>query len=132
MDTENDVESHPITPEETRKTSDVYRVNPNLPTRFNNPDCFHGYSKKTIHPLYQTSNQIYGSKRPTVHEMPTRFHGALRKFSDHMQKSGMFRDNGFNTSPEKSRVVGPDNVAIFHDRLNFQHCFKNQATGPAV
>nr|XP_023647381.1 UPF0691 protein C9orf116 homolog [Paramormyrops kingsleyae] len=79
------------------KTSDVYRVDKNLPVRFNNPDCFRGYSKKSTHPLYQTSNQTYGSKKPTVHEMPTTFNGTNRKFSEQKLKSGMYRDNGFNT-----------------------------------
>ncbi|KAM3867577.1 piercer of microtubule wall 2 protein [Diretmus argenteus] len=88
------------------KTSDVYRVDENLPERFNNPDCFHGYSQKSSHRLYQTSNQAYGSKRPTVHEMPTQFYGSSRQFSETILRSGMFCDNSFNTSLDKSRVTG--------------------------
>ncbi|MCJ8734759.1 hypothetical protein PDJAM_G00239130 [Pangasius djambal] len=105
------------------KTSDVYRVNENLPKRFNNPEGFKGYSKKMVHPLYQTTNHIYGSKKPTVHEMPTTFHGSRRKFSDHILKRGMFRDNGFNTSLEKSQLTGPNTVNTFHDRICFHHLY---------
>ncbi|XP_067250604.1 piercer of microtubule wall 2 protein [Chanodichthys erythropterus] len=103
------------------KTSDVYKVDENLPTRFNNPECFRGYSQKMINPLYQTTNQTYGSKKPTVHEMPTTFKGSRRKFSEHLLKSGMYRENGFNTVLDKSRLTGPNTTTAFHDRINF-HC----------
>ncbi|XP_030620644.1 piercer of microtubule wall 2 protein [Chanos chanos] len=105
------------------KTSDVYKVDRNLPKRFNNPDCFQGYSKKVKHPFYQTTNQTYGSKRPTVHEMPTTFNGTYRKFSEHLLKSGMYRDNGFNTATDKSRICGPNTIAMFHDRINFHYSY---------
>ncbi|KAK3566169.1 hypothetical protein QTP86_028435 [Hemibagrus guttatus] len=105
------------------KTSEVYRVNENLPKRFNNPDCFKGYSKKTVHPLYQTTNQTYGSKRPTVHEMPTSFYGSRRQFSDHILKSGTFRDNGFNTSLEKSQITRPNTINMLHDRIILHHLY---------
>ncbi|XP_020837572.1 piercer of microtubule wall 1 protein isoform X2 [Phascolarctos cinereus] len=52
------------------KTSDYYRVSHNLPARFNNPGWFQGYRIKETHPVYRTSNQTYGSRAPTVHEMP--------------------------------------------------------------
>ncbi|XP_026177681.1 piercer of microtubule wall 2 protein [Mastacembelus armatus] len=87
------------------QTCDIYRTDPNLPHRFNNPDCFHGYSQKISHPLYRTSNQTYGSKRPTVHEMQTQFKGTSCQFSEAMLHSGMYHDHGFNTSVDKSRVV---------------------------
>ncbi|KAK7145652.1 hypothetical protein R3I93_013405 [Phoxinus phoxinus] len=103
------------------KTSDVYNVDNNLPTRFNNPECFRGYSQKMSNPLYQTTNQTYGSKKLTVHEMPTIFKGSRRKFSEHLLKSGMYRENGFNTVLDKSRLTGPNTITAFHDRINF-HC----------
>lgn len=31
-----------------------------------------GFRQKISNPLYRTSNQTYGSKKPTVHEMPVR------------------------------------------------------------
>ncbi|KAG7480413.1 hypothetical protein MATL_G00055880 [Megalops atlanticus] len=87
------------------KTSDVYRVEKNLPERFNNPDRIQGYSKKVIHPLYRTTNQTYGGKKPTVHEMPTAFHGDSRRFTEHLLKSGMYRDHGLNTYMDTRRVT---------------------------
>ncbi|XP_026989031.1 UPF0691 protein C9orf116 homolog [Tachysurus fulvidraco] len=101
------------------KTNDVYRVNENLPKRFNNPDCFKGYSKKRVHLLYQTTSQTYGSRKPTVHEMPTSFHGRQNRFSDHIMKSGMSRDSGINTWLEKSRITGPNAINIMQDRIIF-------------
>uniref|UniRef100_A0A674CED8 Piercer of microtubule wall 1 n=1 Tax=Salmo trutta TaxID=8032 RepID=A0A674CED8_SALTR len=129
MDSENYVETHPSDDNEAMKTSDVYKVDKNLPKRFNNPDCFQGYSTKINHPFYQTSSQIYGSKRPTVHEMPTMFNGSYRKFSEHMLKSGMFRDNGFNTSIEKSKITGHDTIPMFQDRINFNYAY-DSGNGP--
>ncbi|XP_031425787.1 UPF0691 protein C9orf116 homolog [Clupea harengus] len=97
------------------KTNDVYKIDKNIPKRFNNPDCFEGYSKRVGHPLYQTTNQTYGSKKPTVHEMPVTFKGSYRKFSEHLLKSGMPRDNGFNTSLEKNIISQPSIIAM-HER----------------
>ncbi|XP_062855180.1 piercer of microtubule wall 1 protein [Trichomycterus rosablanca] len=114
------------------RTSDVYRVNNNLPKRFNNPDCFKGYSKRTVNPLYQTTNQTYGSRKPTVHEMPTTFNGSHRKFSEHILKSGMYRDNGFNTELEKSRIVGPNTNTMLHDRIIFQRLYHDGENNQAI
>nr|XP_055025007.1 piercer of microtubule wall 1 protein [Misgurnus anguillicaudatus] len=105
------------------KTSDFYKVDKNLPKRFNHPEGFKGYSKKTTNPLYQTTNETYGSKKPTVHEMPTSFSGSSRKFSEHHLKSGMYRDNGFNTSLDKSRLTGPNTTNVFHNRINFHYLY---------
>ncbi|XP_051524616.1 piercer of microtubule wall 2 protein-like [Myxocyprinus asiaticus] len=105
------------------KTSDVYTVDKNVPSRFNNPECFRGYSKKIINPLYQTTNQTYGSKKPTVHEMPTTFNGSRRKFSELHLKSGMYRDNGFNTALDKSRITGPNTTTVLHERANFHYLY---------
>ncbi|XP_010808915.1 UPF0691 protein C9orf116 homolog isoform X3 [Bos indicus x Bos taurus] len=54
------------------KTSDWYRVSEDLPARFNNPAWFRGYRTKEPPSVYRTSNQAYGSRAPTVHEMPCR------------------------------------------------------------
>ncbi|GAA6072272.1 UPF0691 protein C9orf116 homolog, partial [Tachysurus ichikawai] len=75
--------------------------------------------KKRIHLLYQTTSQTYGSRKPTVHEMPTSFHGRQNRFSDHIMKSGMSRDSGINTWLEKSRITGPNAINIMHDRIIF-------------
>ncbi|KAF6123340.1 hypothetical protein HJG60_001906 [Phyllostomus discolor] len=52
------------------KTSDYYCVDENLPVRFNNPAWFRGYRPKAPVSVYRTSNQTYGGRAPTVHEMP--------------------------------------------------------------
>ncbi|XP_009664111.2 piercer of microtubule wall 1 protein [Struthio camelus] len=101
------------------RTSDFYRVSDKLPARFNHPACFQGYRKKEPHPLYRTSNQTYGSRAPTVHEMPTSYFITSHAFSNTLGSFGMYRDNGLNTYLEKSHVTGPDNLITSSDRLNF-------------
>ncbi|MEE6505173.1 hypothetical protein FKM82_005457 [Ascaphus truei] len=106
------------------KTSDFYRVREDLPGKFNHPDTWsRGYSAKVTHPLYRTTNQTYGSKPPTVHEMPTSFNGTSHRFSKTATRCGMYRNNGFNTDTEKSYVTGPDNFITLHDRLNFHKSY---------
>ncbi|XP_032363759.1 piercer of microtubule wall 2 protein [Etheostoma spectabile] len=75
--------------EQRDRTCDLYRTDPNLPHRFNHPECFHGYREKADHPLYRTSNQTYGSRGPTVHEIQTQFKGSSRRFLEAMLQSGM-------------------------------------------
>ncbi|KAL2782202.1 UPF0691 protein C9orf116 isoform 2 [Daubentonia madagascariensis] len=74
MSEENPQEcAEPVEPEAKaprEKTSDYYRVSEDLPVRFNNPGWFRGYRTKKAASLYRTSNQAYGSRAPTVHEMP--------------------------------------------------------------
>ncbi|KAG5840928.1 hypothetical protein ANANG_G00194070 [Anguilla anguilla] len=123
-------ESLPFRNEESLsvKTSDVYAVDQNLPKRFNNPDCFEGYSKKVIHPFYRTTNQTYGGRKPTVHEMPTAFHGDSRRFTEHLLKSGMYRDTCLNTSIDTGRVMLPSTHIESQDRIQF-HQFHLQSRG---
>ncbi|XP_073415559.1 piercer of microtubule wall 1 protein isoform X2 [Dendrobates tinctorius] len=112
----------------TPQTSDYYRVQPDLPARFNHPDAWRGGSKPG-NPLYRTTNQTYGNKPPTVHEMPTTFNGVSDKFSEAATKYGMFRNHGFNTYIEKSFVTGPDNLITDNDRLNFHRSYN--MSGPS-
>ncbi|XP_045418573.1 UPF0691 protein C9orf116 homolog isoform X1 [Lemur catta] len=111
------VQLEPKAPPE--KTSDYYRVSEDLPVRFNNPAWFRGYRTKKAASLYRTSNQTYGSRAPTVHEMPKVFYPNTHKFSRELAASGMFRNNTFNVYMEKSLVTGPDNYITSFDRLNF-------------
>ncbi|KAG3288316.1 piercer of microtubule wall 1 protein isoform X1 [Ictidomys tridecemlineatus] len=110
-------ESKAETPPE--KTSDYYRVSPHLPVRFNNPGWFRGYGAKEVVSLYRTSNQAYGSRAPTVHEMPKVFYPCSTKFSRHILASEKFQHSAFNVCMEKSLVTGPDNYITHCDRLNF-------------
>jgi hypothetical protein len=59
----------------------------------------------------------------------TTFNGSYRKFSEHMLKSGMFRDNGFNTSIEKSKITGHETIPMFQDRINFNYAY-DSGNGP--
>ncbi|XP_038230528.1 UPF0691 protein C9orf116 homolog [Dermochelys coriacea] len=113
----------------SQRTSDYYRVNDNLPARFNHPGWFRGYRTNEPHPRYRTTNQIYGSKAPTVHEMPTSFNITSHAFSKHLGKCGMYRNNGLNTYMEKSDVTGIDNFITFYDRLNFHPSYNG--SGPS-
>ncbi|XP_059957897.1 piercer of microtubule wall 1 protein isoform X2 [Mesoplodon densirostris] len=103
----------------TEKTSDYYRVSEDLPARFNNPAWFRGYRTEEPPSVYRTSNQAYGSRAPTVHEMPKVFYPNSYKFSRQVAVGGMFQNNTFNVYMEKSVVTGPDNFITFYDRLNF-------------
>ncbi|XP_028664930.1 piercer of microtubule wall 1 protein [Erpetoichthys calabaricus] len=112
------------TNKEQLKTSDVYRVSPTLPKRFQQPDCFKGYSGKKTHPLYRTLNQDYGSKRPTIHEMPTMFHGKSQKFTKPLQHCGMYSNDGLNTFADKSYISEADILMTYKDRVKF-HTYYN-------
>ncbi|NXW86181.1 CI116 protein, partial [Alopecoenas beccarii] len=98
------------------RTSDWYRTSPGLPGRFQQPGCFRGYGKPEPHPRFRTTSQAYGSKAPTVHEVPTSFHGTSHAFSKTLSQFGMYRDNGLNTALEKSHVTGPDNFITARNR----------------
>ncbi|XP_037535937.1 UPF0691 protein C9orf116 homolog [Nematolebias whitei] len=99
------------------QTCNLYQTDPNLPHKFNNPECFHGYGLKVSNPLYRTSNQTYGSKKPTIHEMPTQFNAMSSHFSEAMLRGGMYRDHGFNTGIEKEKV----STASQNKRLRLHH-----------
>ncbi|XP_013388414.1 UPF0691 protein C9orf116 homolog isoform X1 [Lingula anatina] len=66
-------------------------------------ECFQGYGKRE-HPLYRTTANNYGMQPPSVHTMPTTFHCKSQKFSEHLGICGMYRDQGLNTSTDKSKV----------------------------
>jgi len=84
------------------KTSDYYRTF-NIPERFENPEWFEGYERKTPHPLYRTTAQDYGLK-PNVHTMPNHFHGRSQSYSNHLGVCGMPRNTGANCAKTTSRV----------------------------
>ncbi|KAF7237230.1 hypothetical protein EYD10_16010 [Varanus komodoensis] len=108
-----------------QRTSDCYRTDPNLPTRFNHPGWFRGYRMKERNPLFRTTNMDYGGKPPTVHEMPTQFHTSPHAFSDTLVKFGMYRNHGINTFLEKSSVTGPDNFITSFDTYNFHPSYRS-------
>ncbi|XP_023126747.1 piercer of microtubule wall 1 protein [Amphiprion ocellaris] len=97
--------------------------------RESNPSPFHGYSQRRSHPLYRTTNQTYGSNTPGAHLTQVQSRGTSRQFSETMLLSGMYRDHGFNTSMDRSRVtVSPGTQ---HKRTSLHHlCHHgNQSSG---
>ncbi|KAJ3280315.1 hypothetical protein HK104_000757 [Borealophlyctis nickersoniae] len=78
------------------KTSDVYRTVGKLPRRFEEPGVWRYATKKT-HPLYTTTSSQYGQYCPTVHDMPTTFHGQSARFSEHLNQAGPYRNFSLNT-----------------------------------
>ncbi|XP_075042222.1 piercer of microtubule wall 1 protein [Mixophyes fleayi] len=115
------------------KTSDFYRVQPGLPAKFNHPETWsQGYRPKPTNPLYRTTNQTYGNRVPTVHEMPTTFNVVSDKFSEVATKCGMYRNNGFNTYIERSFVTGPDNLITAQDTLNFHKSYNTSGPSQSV
>ena len=89
---------------EGAQTSEYYKTDENLPQRFDNPGWFKGYGGKQQHAMYRTSGQEYGSRAPTVHNMPKGFYGRSQKFSNHLGKCGMYRNHSLNTGLDQSKV----------------------------
>lgn len=79
---------------EISRTSHFYRTS-GLPDRFERPDKWK-YSVKKQHPSYTTTTNTYGSKVPTVHEMPTIFKGQSSKFSVSLDRAGPYRNFSLN------------------------------------
>ncbi|XP_004483256.1 piercer of microtubule wall 1 protein [Dasypus novemcinctus] len=112
------------------KTSDYYHVREDLPARFNNPGWFRGYRTKEPASVYRTSNQAYGGRAPTVHEMPKVFYPTSNKFSQHLAAGGMYRSTAFNVSMDKSVVSGPGNYVTPYDPLDFHPSYN--ASKPSI
>ncbi|NXE92033.1 CI116 protein, partial [Menura novaehollandiae] len=83
-----------------------------------------------VHPRFRTTNQTYGSRAPTVHELPATFRIISHEFSDHMGKMGMYRNDSLNTSLEKSHVTGPDTFITAYEHLDFHPSYNR--SGPSI
>ncbi|XP_032829070.2 piercer of microtubule wall 1 protein [Petromyzon marinus] len=120
-----------------RSTHEFYRVSPHLPRRFDEPHLLHAYGSKPTHPVYRTSNQAYGRRAPTVHEMPTVFRGRSQDFSTHLGQCGMYRNRGLNTAVDRSSVAaaaggGSLAVSARHQRIAFHEAVRALADGTAA
>lgn len=99
-------------------------VSATLPRRFLQLPSYRGYGQPEPHPLYRTTNQEYGRRAPTVYEVPVSYHVTSHAFSDSLAQRGMYRNDGLNTSLEKSRVTGPANFITPRDTLDFHPSYK--------
>uniref|UniRef100_A0A8C3AVP3 Uncharacterized protein n=1 Tax=Cyclopterus lumpus TaxID=8103 RepID=A0A8C3AVP3_CYCLU len=54
--------------------------------------------------LYRTTSNEYGRLPPTFESSPCTFHPKSHVFTKALIKSGMYRDNSFNTALDRSRV----------------------------
>nr|KAJ3422588.1 hypothetical protein HK105_007420 [Polyrhizophydium stewartii] len=82
------------------RTSDLYTTMRALPRRFEEPGTHRtpiwNYKVKQQSPMYSTTANQYGQHRPTVHDMPTVFHGQTSKFSEHLNMAGPYRNFSLN------------------------------------
>ncbi|NXC08373.1 CI116 protein, partial [Orthonyx spaldingii] len=101
-----------------------------VPRRFQELTFYRGYGHPPVHPRFRTSNQSYGSRAPTVHELPNSFHSIPHKFSDHLGKAGMYRNDSLNTSLEKSHCTGPDTFITAYEHLDFHPSYN--PSGPSL
>ncbi|NXY37789.1 CI116 protein, partial [Pomatorhinus ruficollis] len=103
---------------------------PGVPRRFQELTLYRGYGQpQPLHPRFRTLNQTYGSRAPTVHELPNSFHSMPHKFSDHLSKAGMYRNNSLNTSLETSHCTGPDTFITAYEHLDFHPSYN--PSGPS-
>merc|ERR1712232_1534478 len=95
----------------TQRTSELYHNDSiyskatALPERFDQPELTTGYGtskRDTSNPMYRTSAAVYGGIAPSVHTMPTAFHGRSQGFSNHLAAAGMPVNRSLNTYTDRS------------------------------
>jgi len=70
------------------------------------------------HPLYQTTNNVYGAIPSRLPNIPNTFHGKTPNFSmsyrkvEIMERCGMFKNYGFNTSLDRSKVYDEPKIPL--------------------
>ena len=74
-----------------------------IPVRFKNAEGWKHQPLKQ-HAVFQTSNNVYGAKKPSQQERPLKWNGIRGEFTKTFG-GGKFRDTSFNTSKTTSRVV---------------------------
>ncbi|CAL8357379.1 unnamed protein product [Lota lota] len=61
-------------------------------------------ARRGLDPWFKTTSSEYGALRPTCESSPCSYHPVSQTFSKDLGKCGMYRDNCFNTSLDRSRV----------------------------
>ncbi|NWU43512.1 CI116 protein, partial [Hylia prasina] len=69
------------------------------------------------------------SPTPFSRHPQTSFHSMPHKFSDHLGKAGMYRNNGLNTSLETSHCTGSDTFITAYEHLDFHPSYN--PSGPS-
>ncbi|KAJ3596617.1 hypothetical protein NHX12_003021 [Muraenolepis orangiensis] len=63
-----------------------------------------------VSPWFKTTSSEYGALRPTSGSSPCTYHPLSQAFSKDLGQCGMYRDNSFNTSLDRSRVQDCPNL----------------------
>ncbi|CAL8292821.1 unnamed protein product [Boreogadus saida] len=61
-------------------------------------------ARQGFSPWFKTTSSEYGALRPTSESSPCTYHPLTQTFSRDLGKCGMYRDNCFNTSLDRSRA----------------------------
>eukprot|EP00873_Tetraselmis_striata_P044706 jgi/Tetstr1/464970/TSEL_009703.t1 len=89
---------------ERRQKEAVMRPEPALPDRFTRPGTWTYKTAKQEHPVYTTSNNIYGAKVPVQPQMPNSYHGLNGRFTNAF--AGPYKAASLNVGKTRSKVHG--------------------------
>ncbi|KAI9141797.1 hypothetical protein BKA69DRAFT_1018450, partial [Paraphysoderma sedebokerense] len=54
------------------------------------------YTPRSEHPLYSTTSNQYGARLPTPFEIPKTIYSVSQRFTEHLNKSGPYRNHSLN------------------------------------
>ena len=68
-------------------------------------DLDYNKEKKTQHPMFKTSNNLYGEFKITPEACALTHNTMDSRFTQHLNKCGMYRYYGLNTAMDKSNIM---------------------------